>query len=757
MQNCKKLVFNSLFILLMGLGGLVQAESQNLYFSKLMGNHSWGGSSVWTNETGSYASFVDGDNVYIGFTTNSTKISVGNNRIVSGLYVNTTNYYEIRFKRWDPTMIFQSGSFAEIGRFEKRGSGELGWSGMKHTFTNDLHILEGVLDISPPAFNRTQDYAYPTDASILGSLEYPHTIYIGEGDPEKNARIEIYSPATKYLFCWEHQNPSNLLFVLNAGSLWFTGYGSRPVLSQVILKNGSDFGGPGNNDQRPRTMLNDDIFVQRGEVLEPSRINGVGSKVQYFLSSAGKTVTFDVEEVTSDVEVDGVWQDDGEADLIFDAMLADSENATWFGDPTKNWVDPVTNFVWSTKSPWIKTGAGTMQLPNSVARNSNQTGDIDIREGRVRAMARAGAKATTLGNPYAERTILIREGAELELGERNVLGAQNMGVIWDAYMTLVVSNGTLKATYPGDQYQMELYGTGQFLWKTGDYQNRYQFSLVGKNKFATDYPVVWTNNLASGSQNDYLDVFLDHTFDTYFDASNVECTNHYGFTEVNVAPVAVDRLGQKGDLVIAHGIQNRPDFRKDNKVTTGNNAFWCGLIKTGEGTLALTEYAKTHSGTIVREGGLWVECQMLTNVVVEAGGYLGGTGEVGHYVANPNNNNRNYPATLTFEEGAGLMVDATDPTTSLTVNGTIQLPRAGAVRIVNYTGVIEDLEIEGIALPTPSEAGEVLGLESVDASQWTASVEGYPERVSHNLQVLKEVDDTLTVRYRRVGTTLVIR
>jgi autotransporter-associated beta strand protein len=147
----------------------------------------------------------------------------------------------------------------------------------------------------------------------------------------------------------------------------------------------------------------------------------------------------------------------------------------------------------------------------------------------------------------------------------------------------------------------------------------------------------------------------------------------------------------------------RPEYGNSLYSTT---YFRTGLLKTGPGTLRLncgTDAQKYYSeATRVNGGTLLVDAAAFntTNIFVQAGAYLGGTGTV---------------LRATIEAGGGFTA-APDQTEALTLNA-VELPPSGEVTLdVPYTGDVANLE--SVRVPV------VKAIAGLEGAKWRVTMNG---------------------------------
>lgn len=155
---------------------------------------------------------------------------------------------------------------------------------------------------------------------------------------------------------------------------------------------------------------------------------------------------------------------------------------------------------------------------------------------------------------------------------------------------------------------------------------------------------------------------------------------------------------------------------------------------------------------VVAEGGLWltetrtgstVQNNVSTPVTVYDGAVIGGSGKMG--------------SDLTIEAGGGFLVDATNTTARLTVEGAVTLPTEGLIRLYNVEAV-DETEIDYEGLPLPVAVNGTVNLDEVNASAWKVEIDGWGAQESRHVSVqFDALNGTFDVKYQRRGTRILIQ
>lgn len=675
------------------------------------GNWTVGGGG-WLDEAGHATTFEDGDDVMLTNATGTVVLKAGGFFSVGHLVVDASNTYRLNAVSSGPN----NQAITNMLSFTKRGTGSFQFYGGGGTYTNDIVILEGRLENS-----QTKDYPASNFVwTAYGNATVPRTIRIGDGTGTSDNYPSIR--LTNYGSCVSPLGPftskPSVKLVIDAGQLV---HGNAVALGDVDLLHGGMIGNPGSNlNLGSYHALNGKVSVLRspieeGEDFFPPAIvysayyegqdRGMCTNLE-----TGEPTEFYVEELSSLDETD-----DGITDFILCVCFRDYP------------VDSET----ISKGTWRKTGPGTLTITKNEKTflgsidntfYSRHTGDIFIDEGRVRvdAAVKGGVEWSPLGDLKVERSIFVNAGAELELVANTVLGRSNSDSL---VATIVVSNGTYKIDNQS-QYRdnhtanVHVKGSGVFT-----YNNLGKYRFGGKMVFETDSPT----NLPP-SNTTYLDCRIDQVTEPVSET----VMNRFGYTEFRVASTPDNAM-------------NGADLTVEAKFLKHDNPNWfTGLKKTGEGVLTLTQKNTYNYDTKVTEGGLYLASgsEVASDAVVEANGALGGAGTV--------------KGDVMVEVGGGLLVDATDPTAQLTVQGDYSLPVESSLQVFGYTGDLQAIAETVTGVPLPAVQGTATGLDVLDTSAWKVTVKGYEPKACRNLKVVQEADGTLTVKWSPSGTRLIV-
>lgn len=220
----------------------------------------------------------------------------------------------------------------------------------------------------------------------------------------------------------------------------------------------------------------------------------------------------------------------------------------------------------------IKTGPGALVLANA---SSTFKGNIEVREGELVAFAAkvdTNNAQTALGNARVSRSIYVGTNAALTFAERNTLGTAEGDT---PTVAITVDHGSLAITNSGHTtFGALTLDSATFSYKDGYDATRGILRLGGKLALKGDAPYVF-----------------DPPAGATFGFINLSASP---LTEINVADITGD---QEPDASFRLPLK---DFASSNSPT-----YAAGFVKTGAGTLYLTNAASTFSGDIeILEGAV---------------------------------------------------------------------------------------------------------------------------------------------------------
>lgn len=434
----------------------------------------------------------------------------------------------------------------------------------------------------------------------------------------------------------------------------------------------------------------------------------------YNLSNGNATYYFGTDNGASPTElrVDDVTKS-ASTDLKISGRLVDAPiwyDASWPEDEYKRRYVGNLRHVGQPLN-MRKTGSGTLLLNNN---SSTTTGRIEIAEGVLKLGTRGNSQypATTsaLGNlAISNRVALVLSGGTLEFTASDTLGQASCV----NFATFVVSNGTLRSMNESGKETgwanslpfLELYDAkfemnGGLV--TGEDPGPYgTFIFTQRVKWDGTRPYDIQPN---GKGNCFA---LNYANDFYAEPrAGTTLTNWHGKGEFWVADITKDA---RPDVTI--GVVLKDQATWPNGPRYGKTIrFRCGLLKTGPGTLCLngtgvvpglsdnryyTEATRVNGGTLLIDS----QAFQSTNIFVQAGAWLGGTGTVKR---------------ATLEPGAGFTA-APGQTRALNLQA-VELPADKVVRLdLPCTDDLADVKTLRVPVVT------AVGLEQ---AKWSCTVNG---------------------------------
>ena len=370
----------------------------------------------------------------------------------------------------------------------------------------------------------------------------------------------------------------------------------------------------------------------KGHGLQPHVFGAAGDYQMAFKRGISNFATIHVDDLTGDgVTVDNV------DDLIVSNRLS---AITMSGNGATHLFN--TSFH--------KEGKGTMVLANT--NYSSATGDIEVVEGRLVIAGTAQGLGLTYSNwlhsaigavaGSRPRTLMVRNGAELELRSTFSTGALNTPQEW----SLVVDGGTLiiDENVSANLGSLTLkdatfiYSNGQ---SSGWFPSWGTMTVGRKLAFAGSTPYDLTVPAHTGVR-DIPYLTLGFTLSSEKGNEPVKpawphLTNLWTVVDFDVADITKD---SETDAMIRLPIRNMVNMSYTDYNNTKINGYtynpwqWChfqgGIRKTGAGTLCLNGAISYTHTTEVAGGALLVDSSIATSsgVTVDSGAWLGGTGTV---------------------------------------------------------------------------------------------------------------------------------
>ncbi len=388
-----------------------------------------------------------------------------------------------------------------------------------------------------------------------------------------------------------------------------------------------------------------------------------------------------------------------------------------------------------------KTGPGMLCL-GDTSRFSTTTGRIEVAEGTLRIDGKmqsyeanfecpANTPLGDLRNP--NRTALVLSGGTLWLTQSDTFG-QGSTV---NFATFAVTNGTIRQSAGAvnplpflDLYDATLDYSGHNSGNGGDIAAAHPwgtFIFSQRVRFDGTRPYDLQNRggtcyFSLGWQSDSYQV------------PNGDYTEQHGKTEFYVADITRDA---NPDVTIGV-VLKYPDRWNGNAANSkySKTNFRTGLLKTGSGTLRLNSADATHyyaEATRVNGGTLLVDSHTFnsTNVFVQSGAFIGGTGTV---------------ARVTIEAGGGFTA-VPGQARALTVQAA-QLPADGVVSLdIPYLGDLSP--VESVHIP-------IVSANALAGAKWRTTLNGADASSKFSLSA-KIRDGIVYGSISRKGLCIVVR
>lgn len=597
--------------------------------------------------------------------------------------------------------------------FRKTGAGTLEFAtaddnntARYSSYTGNVDIVEGTWKVS--ANNVSTNMAR---TSPFGAVCYPHTFTIHPG-----ATLHVANSDVMGQF---YAQSLNTLHV--KGGTYLQNGRTVNGLCKTIFENATI--------SLSDAQWNDDNYWQIVSETETNHLPSVqwpsvgfnggvtftGTNV-YNLANWNTTYYFGCENGLSptDLELDDISGDDGD-DLTINGRLVDAP--PWYD---RSWPLDAFGRRYVTRLRHVgqplnmrKTGTGTLQLKNT---GSACTGRIEIAEGVLKVAVRGNddrtATQSALGNlSDSNRVALVLSGGTLHLTASDTFG-QAACVNESRF---VISNGTLRslqrdakttAGWANSLPYLDLYDASFDYCGGLDSGN----ANAPYGTFIFTHRVRWDGTRPYDLQpNGRANFFcLGHEQDEY-QVVNGATTNLHGKVEFYVADITKD---VDVDVTLGVTLKTQATWGGDNSKWWGKTVFNNGLLKTGPGTLRLNGNGRAEGytdksyyyteATRVNGGTLLVDTTAFnsTNVFVQSGAYVGGTGTVKR---------------VTIEAGGGFTA-APGQTRPLTAEAVEVLADGDVVRLdIPYVGDLA--ELQHLRVPVVSAAG-------LEGATWMTTING---------------------------------
>ncbi len=577
-------------------------------------------------------------------------------------------------------LIWTSGENTTGSGFRKTGVGtlELGQNDQRgaksSNYTGDVDVVEGTLKM---ASNHAVIDADRT--SVFGAANHPHTFTIHPEGTLWLAGKDL--PGQFYA-------TSAITLHVKGGTFRVSG-GNVNGLGRTIFENATvDVQGGAGPKYGPFWSVDSPAATNKWEAMYWPAIGfnqGVTFRGTNDYTISGGTYHFGTANGTqpTDLELDGV-------NLTLSAKLVDAP--PWF---TINYANDAfgRSYITKTNHPgqllnMRKTGSGTLTL--DTLENVTK-GRIEVAAGTLRLKVRGNNQYAAVKSPLGDlsdsnRVALVMSGGVLEFTASDTLG--QAACVNNSQF--IISNATIRST--GD------WANSLPLLTLYNAEFDYTAGLNGGNfnapygAFIFAQRVVWDGTrpydlpfkgsgrgayFALGFQDDHYEVV---------DANGL--TNIHGKCEFRVMDITRNAAP---DVTIGVPLKTQATWSNGPRWGKGTR-FWTGLLKTGPGTLSLNgtdpEDKYYTEATRVAEGTLLVDTHKFksTNVFVQAGAYVGGTGTVKR---------------VTLSDGGGLTA-APGQTLPLMVTE-IELPENGTVKLdIPHVGDLS--EVTTLRVPVAKNA-----------------------------------------------------
>ena len=609
-----------------------------------------------------------------------------------------------------------SGDPGIASGFRKTGAGTLRLDGNEYasaansTYTGDVDVVEGTLLMS--AGNTELGNLRST---VFGAVRYPHTFTVHPG-----AKLQL----TGNDMLGQYHNTNAVTIHVNGGTLQqndnaCNGFGKLILENATLAYKGclvqqTYFYDNGDGTTNWYPSLTWPTFGFHGDVAflgTNTYVLGNGSVDGRLSRFCFGTVDRPSEVYVA--EISGAGVPDDTPDVTFNAHLMDAP--PWYKYANVSGARKITGTNHVAQAVNMrKTGPGMLSLNSNL---SDTAGRIEVAEGVLYLQA---------GGPGSGN-------ARFECPTNSVLGnlsSPNLfvsvltnGTLWitktDAFgqanavnnFTIAVTNGVLRqgkdlsnAMPFLDLYDATLEYSGANTGSSGDIDAAKPWGT-----FIFEQPVRFDGTRPYNLQNrDGTSYFsLGWQADSYQTPSTTYSGSieQHGKTEFYVADITTNA---EVDVTIGVVLKFPCHWGGNNTANLYKYTYFrTGLLKTGPGTLRLncgTAANKYYAeATRVNGGTLLVDAQTFnsTNIFVQTGAYVGGTGTV---------------ARVTVEAGGGFTA-APGQTGALTVSA-VQLPAGGEVALdIPYIG--EEEAMAGYRIPVVKSAG-------LEGARWNVTVNGEP-------------------------------
>lgn len=636
-------------------------------------------------------------------------------------------------------LIWSSGVNGVPSGFRKTGAGtlEFGAADDNNTtsyscYTGDVDVVEGTWKVSArmvsTAIRRT---------SPFGAACYPHTFTIHPGGTLNIAQSDVMGQF--------YAQSSNTIHV-KGGTYTQNDYTVNGLCKTIFENATVNFGkqpNQGNYLDVVSPAQTNKVYYRWPTVGFNGGVTFKGTNA-YVLShlDAGYYFGRELGNEPTDLELEDITGDDA-TDLTINGRLVDAP--PWYA---YRWYDSNTQVITGTNHigqslNMRKTGKGTLLLNNKY---STCTGRIEIAEGVLKVLGRGNddrvATQSALGDlSDSNRVALVLSGGTLHLTTSDTFG-QAACVNESRF---VVSNGTIRSLQNPAADRTDGWANSLPYLDLYDANLEYEGGLQtgGVNPpygtFIFTHRVRWDGTRPYDLQpNGRANFFcLGHEQDEYV-VVNGTTTNLHGKVEFHVADIT-----KSADVDVTLGVTLKTQSTWGGAPKYGATVFNNGLLKTGPGTLRLNGNGRAEGftnksyyyteATRVNGGALLVDTTAFnsTNVFVQAGAYVGGTGAVKR---------------VTVEADGGFTA-APGQTRPLTV-AEVELPADNAVRLdIPYVGDLA--ELKHLRVPVVTAAG-------LEDAKWTVTINGAAAPTGYRASAVVSNGVVYGV-YAKAGMMIVVR
>ena len=468
------------------------------------------------------------------------------------------------------------------GEIIKTGAGTLELKNVNSSYSGNLTIKEGTVKVT--AGSNADDRV---NSALGASNVAGRTVTVNSG-----AVLEL---AAQDVMCDTHSD-TKLLFVLDGGKITNSGAYFN-FLQNVTLKNGANiYASNGNTNWEAYKIQN--LRVERSGDAAASAVSLTAASGDHNVFTFG-AISDNISTTPVSIYVEDITSANGASDAATDILIS------------AKIVDANIDGKTKKAAPIVKSGAGTLELKNT---GNTYSGNLTINEGTVKVTAGSasnGRTASALGaNNVAGRLITVNEGAVLDLAVENVIVNAHTG----AQLAIVVDGGQIINS--GYNYLQNLTlkdgaqvyaANGADNWKSLKFHN---LNIVRKSPDAADSPVVISSDLtnpnatiAFGDISNVIKVGDNNSIST---VTVEEITSADPSVNDNVSDLVISAIIANPLHTTSGTLSNATQIVKAGAGTmelTAANTL-SGKTTISEGTLKLSGDGTLGTGTIVNNATL---------------------------------------------------------------------------------------------------------------------------------------------------------